>query len=47
MEVLDVRKLPLEDVVAMIGRGEMTDAISVAAILRVFADQDASRAETT
>ena len=47
MEVLDVRKLPLEDVVAMIGRGEMTDAICVAAILRVFADLDASRAEST
>ena len=47
MEVLDVRKLPLEDVVAMIGRGEMTDAISVAAIFRIFADQNTSREETT
>ena len=47
MEVLDVRKLPLEDVVAMIRRGEMTDAISVAAILRIFADQNTSRGETT
>lgn len=47
MEVLDVRKLPLEDVVAMIERGEMTDAISVAAILRVYADQNMRRADTT
>ena len=47
MEVLEVRKLPLADVVAMIGRGEMTDAISVAAILRVYADQNIMRAETT
>jgi 8-oxo-dGTP pyrophosphatase MutT (NUDIX family) len=47
MEVLDIRKLPLADVVAMIERGEMTDAISVAAILRVYADQKMSRADTT
>lgn len=47
MEVLDIRKLPLADVVAMIERGEMTDAISVAAILRVFADQNTRRADTT
>lgn len=47
MEVLDVRKLPLTEVVAMIGRGEMTDAISVAAILRIHADQKTSRADTT
>lgn len=47
MEVLEVRKLPLEDVVGMIRRGEMTDAISVAAILRVWSDQKISRAETT
>jgi len=47
MEVLDVRKLPLEEVVAMISRGEMTDAISVAAILRVHADQNIMRADTT
>jgi hypothetical protein len=47
MEVLDIRKLPLEDVVAMIGRGEMTDAISVAAVLRVYNDQRTSRADTT
>lgn len=39
MEVLDVRKLPLADVVDMIRRQEMTDAISVAAILRVYLDQ--------
>ena len=47
MEVLDVRKLPISDVVAMIERGEMTDAISVAAILRVYADQNTRRADTT
>ena len=45
-EVLDVRKLPISDVVAMIERGEMTDAISVAAILRVYADQNTRRADT-
>lgn len=47
MEVLDIRKLPLAEVVAMIECGDMTDAISVAAILRVFADQKMSRADTT
>lgn len=47
MEVLDVRKLPLAEVVAMIERGEITDAISVAAILRIYADQNIMRAETT
>ena len=47
MEVLDIRKLPLVDVVAMIERGEITDAISVAAILRVAGDQSTSRADTT
>ena len=47
MEVLDVRRLPLADVVAMIERGEMTDAISVAAILRIACDQSTSRADTT
>jgi 8-oxo-dGTP pyrophosphatase MutT (NUDIX family) len=47
MEVLDIRKLPLEEVVAMIGRGEMTDAISVAAVLRVWSDQIRSSADTT
>ena len=47
MEVLDIRKLPLREVVTMIGRGEMTDAISVAAILRIHADQNINCAETT
>ena len=47
MEVLDIRKLPLVDVLEMIVRGEMTDAISVAAILRICSDQKISRAETT
>ena len=47
MEDLAIRRLPLAEVVAMIGRGEMTDAISVAAILRIHADQGTSRADTT
>lgn len=47
MEQLDIRRIPLADVVGMIERGEMTDAISVAAILRVYSGQKASRAETT
>ena len=47
MEVLDIRKLPLVDVVAMITRGEMTDAISIAAILKVFSDQNIRREDTT
>jgi hypothetical protein len=33
-EDLEVRKLPLADAVAMVERGEITDAISVAALLR-------------
>jgi len=36
-EDLEVRQLPLDDAVAMIDRGEITDAISVAAILYVAA----------
>jgi len=47
MEVLDIRKLPLEEVIAMIGRGEITDAISVAAVLRVWSDQSRSSVDTT
>ena len=34
-EVLEVRKLPLRNVLEMVTRGEITDAISVAAILRI------------
>jgi 8-oxo-dGTP pyrophosphatase MutT (NUDIX family) len=34
-EVLDVRKLSLNDAVEMVNHGEITDAVSVAAILRV------------
>ncbi len=34
-EVLDVRKLPLSEVLEMVNRGEITDAISVAAILKI------------
>ena len=35
MEVLKIRKLPLVDAVEMVKRGEITDAISVAALLRI------------
>ena len=34
-EDLEIRKLPLADAVAMVERGEITDAISAAALLRV------------
>lgn len=34
-EDLQIRKLPLSEALAMIGRGEITDAISVAALLRI------------
>ncbi len=34
-EDLDVRKLPLAEAIAMARRGEITDAISVAALLRI------------
>jgi hypothetical protein len=34
-EDIKVRKLPLADAVAMVERGEITDAISVAGLLRV------------
>jgi 8-oxo-dGTP pyrophosphatase MutT (NUDIX family) len=34
-EDLEVRKLPLDEAVAMVLRGDITDAISVAALLRV------------
>lgn len=37
-EDLEVRKLPLEDALRMVHCGEITDAISVAAILRVASD---------
>ena len=47
MEVLEIRKLPLSEAVGMINRGEITDAISVAALLRVFAVQNMSREDTT
>ncbi len=36
-EVLDIRKLSLNDAVAMVNNGEISDAVSVAAILRVAA----------
>ena len=38
VEDLKIRKLPLSEAIDMIKRGEITDAISVAALLRVAAD---------
>lgn len=37
-ENIDIRKLPLADAVAMAVNGEITDAISVAALLRIAQD---------
>ncbi len=34
-EDLEIRKLPLSEAIAMVHRGEITDAISVAALLRI------------
>ena len=36
-EILEIRKLPLGDALKMVNRGEITDAISVAAILKITA----------
>ena len=47
MEVLKIRKLPLQEVVKMVMQGKITDAISVAAILRVNADPNFCAANTT
>lgn len=47
MEVLKIRKLPLQEVVEMVLQGEITDAISVAAILRVNIDQYSGVENTT
>jgi len=38
-EDLQIRKLPLEDAVAMVTRGEITDAMTVAALLGVALDE--------
>lgn len=38
-EDIEIKKLPLEEAVAMVMRGEITDAISVAALLRVALDK--------
>ncbi len=35
IEVLDVRKMPLTEALDMVNRGEITDSVSVAAILKV------------
>lgn len=37
-EDIEVKKLPLKDAIAMVKRGEITDAISVAALLRLAID---------
>ena len=42
MEDLAIRKLPLAEAVDMVMRGEITDAISVAALLRIAANQNMS-----
>ena len=34
-EKLEIRKLPLKDALEMVDRGEITDAVSVAALLRL------------
>ena len=41
-EDLEIRKLPLEEAVQLVNDGEITDAISVAAILRIAALRKAS-----
>jgi 8-oxo-dGTP pyrophosphatase MutT (NUDIX family) len=46
-EDLEIRKLPVREAIAMAKRGEITDAISVAALLRIDSDQRIMRAETT
>jgi len=46
MEEIEVRKLPLADAIGMVMRGEITDGISVAALLRIAA-QNSIRTDTT
>lgn len=41
-EDLEIRKLPLRDAVALVSNGEITDAISVAALLRIAAIKKSS-----
>jgi hypothetical protein len=41
-EDLEIRRLPLDEAVQLVNDGEITDAISVAAILRVSALRKAS-----
>lgn len=41
-EDIEFKKLPLQEAVEMVKRGEITDAISVAALLRVALDEAAS-----
>ena len=36
-EKLEIRKMPLKDALKMVDRGEITDAVSVAAILKIAA----------
>ena len=47
MKVLDIRKIPISEIVTMIEHGEMSDTISIETILRVFSDQRIMRADTT
>jgi len=42
-EVLDVRKMPLTEALKMVDCGEITDAVSVAAILRISVKQGLSK----
>jgi len=42
-EVLDVRKMPLTEALKMVDCGEITDAVSVAAILRISVKQGISK----
>jgi hypothetical protein len=41
-EDLEIRRLPLDEALQLVNDGEITDAISVAAILRVYALRRAS-----
>lgn len=38
-EDIEVKKLPLQEAIAMVMRGDITDAISVAALLRIAVDE--------
>ena len=42
-EKLEIRKLPLDDALEMVDSGQITDAISVAAILKIAGKQGSNR----